>query len=67
MISIYLNNKVQQIEPIQQLDEFLMNNDFTQQHFAVAINDQLVPRTAWRSTRLNQDDRVDIIVPMQGG
>ena len=36
-------------------------------HFAVAINQQFVPRSAYQTTPLSDGDCVDIIVPMQGG
>ena len=67
MIRIYLNDEVQQIESTQSLHDLLMKNNHVEQHFAVAINNQLIPRMAYRTTILNPDDRVDIIVPMQGG
>ena len=67
MVSIYLNDAVQQIEPTQSLQELLIQNNYIDQHFAVAINNQLIPRMAYNITLLNPGDRVDIIVPMQGG
>ena len=67
MVSIYLNDAVQQIEPTQSLQELLIQNNYIDQHFAVAINNQLIPRMAYNTTLLNSGDRVDIIVPMQGG
>jgi len=67
MVSIYLNDAVQQIEPTQSLQELLIQNNYIDQHFAVAINNQLIRRMAYNKTLLNPGDRVDIIVPMQGG
>ena len=67
MVSIYLNDAVQQIEPKKSLQELLIQNNYIDQHFAVAINNQLIPRMAYNITLLNPGDRVDIIVPMQGG
>lgn len=67
MVSIYLNNEVQQIEPTQSLHELLIQNNYIEQHFAVAINNQLIPRISYDRTLLHPGDRVDIIVPMQGG
>lgn len=34
---------------------------------AVAVNQTVVPRSAWPSTTLADDDRVEIIRPVQGG
>ena len=67
MISIFLNDVMQQIESTQSLQELLIQSNYIEQHFAVAINNQLLPRMAYNTTLLNPGDRVDIIVPMQGG
>ena len=34
---------------------------------AVAVNDQVVPRGAWASTRLGEGDRVEVLTAVQGG
>ncbi|GHD36149.1 thiamine biosynthesis protein ThiS [Nocardiopsis kunsanensis] len=34
---------------------------------AVAVNDEVVRRTAWASTRLGAGDRVDVLTAVQGG
>lgn len=34
---------------------------------AVALNGEVVPRTKWRSTRLSEGDRVEVLTAMQGG
>lgn len=67
MISIYFNNEIQQIEPIITLHNLLMQNNYTEQHFAVAVNDKFIPRGTYCAIFLQPGDRVDIIVPMQGG
>lgn len=67
MISIYFNDEVQQIEPSRSLQELLIQNNCIKQHFAVAINNQLIPRGVYNITPLKPNDRIDIIVPMQGG
>ncbi|KTC78358.1 sulfur carrier protein ThiS [Legionella brunensis] len=67
MASIYLNDEIYQIEPAQSLHDLLMQNNHIGQHFAVAINNQFIPRTAYSTTTLYPGDRIDIIVPMQGG
>lgn len=35
--------------------------------FAAAVNLQFVPNTAYCQTRLQPDDRIDIIAPVTGG
>ncbi len=34
---------------------------------AVAVNDQVVPRGAWPTTRLGDGDRVEVLTAVQGG
>lgn len=34
---------------------------------AVAVNDEVVSRSAWESQPLNREDRVLLIMPIQGG
>lgn len=35
--------------------------------FAVAINEVFVPRSAYAETRLADGDRIELVIPMQGG
>ncbi len=35
--------------------------------FAAAINAQFVPKTQYAQTLLNDEDRIDLIVPITGG
>jgi sulfur carrier protein len=66
VINIYFNDESQQIKS-QSLHEFLVHKNHLNFHFAIAINNQFIPRTAYSTTVLYESDRVDIIVPMQGG
>lgn len=66
MINIYFNDESHQIKS-QSLQKFLLHKNHIDLHFAIAINNQFIPRTAYSTTLLSEDDRVDIIVPMQGG
>lgn len=35
--------------------------------YAIAVNEQFVPRAHYASTQLNEGDRIEILSPMQGG
>lgn len=69
MITVYLNHDKYQVNFNQSLQAFLMayHRRETAMHFAIAINNQFIPRTAYSTTFLRENDRIDIIVPMQGG
>ena len=34
---------------------------------AVAVNGEVVPRTKWQRTRLENNDRIELVEPVQGG
>ncbi len=36
-------------------------------HVAVALNGEVVPRSAWEATRLAAGDSVEVLVPVAGG
>lgn len=67
MINIYLNNKPYQTRINQSLHEFLQAHNHIELHCAIAINNQVIPRASYSTVLLYENDRVDIIVPMQGG
>lgn len=34
---------------------------------AAALNDNVVPRTAWDTTRIGEGDRIEVVTAVQGG
>ena len=36
-------------------------------HFAIAVNYDVLPRSRWAQTPLNNGDEIEIITPRQGG
>lgn len=67
MITIYLNDEHHQINSNQSLQAFLLQCSAVKAPFAIAINNQFVPQPAYAATWLCEGDRIDIIIPMQGG
>lgn len=49
------------------LSEALGELGFRDSVVATAVNEDFVPANARAGTRLNEDDRIEIIAPMQGG
>ena len=41
--------------------------DYEGQHFAVAVNLDVVPKTRWAEAALSTGDEIEIITPRQGG
>ena len=49
------------------VDALLAELDYEGTHFAVALNYDVVPKSRWRETPLNNGDEIEIITPRQGG
>lgn len=67
MITVFLNNKSQKVEAEKTLYDFLIERHQLQDYVAVIVNDNLVVRRDFKTTLLKPNDRVDILIPMQGG
>lgn len=65
-ITLTLNGQPQTFRG-SQLSALLAEHTRATQSFAVAVNGRFVPRTAYNSTTLGDGDRVEILIPMQGG
>ena len=49
------------------VDALLTELEYEGNHFAIALNYDVLPRTKWAQTRLNSGDEIEIITPRQGG
>lgn len=67
MITVHLNKIKHQTNPNCSLHAFLLQHDFKNDSFAVAVNRTFIPRSLYSSTFLSHGDAIDIITPMQGG
>ncbi|HHT0592614.1 TPA: sulfur carrier protein ThiS [Legionella anisa] len=64
---IYVNDKPLTLDTSCTLQEMLAQREEIAAHVAIAINNQFVPKSMFSSTILCEGDRIDLIVPMQGG
>lgn len=67
MITVFLNNKSQLVENGKTLYDFLMQHHQLKPYVAVIVNNNLVARRVFKTTLLQPNDCVDILIPMQGG
>lgn len=67
MITVFLNNKSQAVETGKNLYDFLVQQHQLKEYVAVVVNNNLVVRRDFKTTLLKPNDRVDILIPMQGG
>lgn len=67
-----VNNVERTVDPEVTVDTIVReltapNGGETPGGIAVAVNDEVVGRTAWATTRLRSGDRVDVLTAVQGG
>lgn len=67
MILVFLNGQPKEISIGISLTQAIATWAYTQPDFAVAVNQQFVPRSDHHKTVLNQGDHIEIIAPLQGG
>jgi sulfur carrier protein len=67
MITIYFNVEKIILEKSISLAELLEKQKMETIYFATAVNRVFIPRSQYQHTQLQQDDHVEIILPMQGG
>ena len=51
----------------QRLDALLGELEYEGNHFAIALNYDVLPRSRWAQTALKPGDEIEIITPRQGG
>ena len=53
----------------QSIDELIamLDIDPKRRGIAVAVNEAVVPRSAWTETRISAGDRIEIVRPLAGG
>jgi sulfur carrier protein len=49
------------------LDALLGELEYEGTHFAIAVNYDVLPKSRWAETALNNGDEIEIITPRQGG
>jgi sulfur carrier protein len=67
MITIYINNQPQTLTSDCTLQDVMQQHHALEQPMAVAVNQRFIPRGLFADTRLQNNDRIDLIAPMQGG
>ena len=66
-MEIRFNGEIREVAGVMSLDELLEQMQDLPENFAVAINENFVPRIAYSGTKVEAGDDVELLVPMQGG
>ena len=67
MIEIELNGAAHILAAPASLQQLIDALDLSGKSLAVAVNRQVVPRTAWHDCQLQARDRVDVVRAIGGG
>lgn len=67
MEAITLNGENKTIEKNKTVQELLKEKDQHRDGVAVAINDEIIPRSKWSEAVVQAGDKVEIIGAVQGG
>jgi sulfur carrier protein len=51
----------------QRLDALLGELEYEGNHFAIAVNYDVLPKSRWAQTELKHGDEIEILTPRQGG
>ena len=63
---VMINGEQREISSAR-IDALLGELEYEGTHFAIALNFDVLPRSRWAETALNNGDEIEIITPRQGG
>jgi sulfur carrier protein len=63
---VIVNGEAREIASAR-VDALLGELEYEGTHFAIALNFDVLPRSRWAETALNNGDEIEIITPRQGG
>lgn len=66
-MKIIINDREIEIEQSCDVASALAIYGLQEKIFALAVNGNVIPRSRYTSVKLKEADKVDILIPMQGG
>jgi sulfur carrier protein len=63
---VIVNGEAREIASVR-VDALLGELEYEGTHFAIALNFDVLPRSRWAETPLQNGDEIEIITPRQGG
>lgn len=67
-MQIFINREVQNIEIETSLFQLLHHfKIYAEAGIAVAVNNEVIPRTNWQTFIVNENDKITVITATQGG
>jgi sulfur carrier protein len=67
-MNVFVNNEIREVKNQLSISEFLTENQLNaSKGVAIAINNEVIPKARWATTRLKENDRISVIRATQGG
>ncbi len=66
-MDLIINGQKKEIQSSRNVQDLLQELDITEPHVAVAINLQVIPRSSYTDTALNEGDKIEIVHAVGGG
>jgi sulfur carrier protein len=63
---VIVNGEQREISSVS-VDALLGELEYEGTHFAIALNFDVLPKSRWAETAINNGDEIEIITPRQGG
>ncbi len=63
---VTVNGEAREIRS-SRIDALLSELEYEGNHFAIALNYDVLPKSRWAETPINNGDEIEIITPRQGG
>lgn len=67
MITLQLNGENKELRVGSSIVDAINEWQLEQQSFAIALNEEFVPKSSYSSIALQDGDRLEVLIPMQGG
>ncbi len=66
-LELTINGEKRKINESQNLADLIKELDIQAPHFAMALNQQVVPRSKYESTVIKENDQIEIVHAVGGG
>lgn len=66
-MKIILNGAPLNIENTYKISDLLEQQGYDGKLIAVAVNNEFLPKSTYASTIIQENDKIEIVAPMQGG
>lgn len=67
MITLQLNGENKTLKAGSSITDAINDWQLVDRSFAVAVNDEFIPKSAYADVSLIEGDRIELLIPMQGG